>query len=303
MEYSKPAESLFGKYLFVYFVGNGEGEERLHFAVSEDGYNFKALNGNNPVITQTKGKKCVRDPYIFKSRKGEWYIIGTDMRCEEGWESNHALITWKSDNLTDWYDETVIDIRELGDNYADTTRAWAPQAMWDEEKGKYFIYWAHSTKRHNTAGLYYAYSEDMKTISEPKPLYCREGIQTIDGDIIYNKKDGLYYLYFKHDEDQTIAVVTSPRLSGPYEDKPVVVSLAPSGVEGSQLYPINGTDTYVLIMDEYGKGRFFMQQTEDFKTYLPVDREDYTMDFSPRHGSIVSISDEDYDRLVNKWGF
>ena len=196
MEYSKPAESLFGKYLFVYFVGNGEGEERLHFAVSEDGYKFRPLNGNNPVITQTKGKKCVRDPYVFKGQNNEWYIIGTDMRCEEGWESNHALITWKSDNLTDWYDETVIDIKELGDNYADTTRAWAPQAMWDEEKGKYFIYWAHSTKRHNTAGLYYAYSEDMKTIDEPQPLYCREGIQTIDGDIIYNKKDGLYYLYF-----------------------------------------------------------------------------------------------------------
>jgi len=302
MEYSKPAESLFGKYLFVYFVGNGEGEERLHFAVSEDGYNFRPLNGNNPVITQTKGKKCVRDPYVFKGQNNEWYIIGTDMRCEEGWESNHALITWKSDNLTDWYDETVIDIKELGDNYTDTTRAWAPQAMWDEEKGKYFIYWAHSTKRHNTAGLYYAYSEDMKTISEPQPLYCREGIQTIDGDIIYNKKDGLYYLYFKHDEDQTIAYVTSPKLSGPYEDKPVVVSLAPSGVEGSQMYPVNGTDTYLLIMDEYGKGRFFMQQTEDFKTYLPVAREDYAMDFSPRHGSIVSISDEDYDRLIAKWG-
>lgn len=303
MDFANPVKSLFGKYLFVYFVGNGEGEETLHFAVSTDGYNFKALNDNKPVITQTKGKKCVRDPYVFKGQKGEWYIIGTDMKCEEGWESNHALITWKSDDLVNWYDETIIDIKQLGENYADTTRAWAPQAIWDEAEGKYMIYWAHSTKRHNTAGMYYAYSEDMKTISEPKPLYCREGIQTIDGDIIYNKKDGLYYLYFKHDEDQTIAYVTSPVLSGPYEDKPVVVSLAPSGVEGSQMYPINGTDTYVLIMDEYGKGRFFMQQTEDFETYLPVAREDYTMNFNPRHGSIVSISNEDYDRLVNKWGF
>ena len=209
MEFAKPVKSLYGKYLFVYFVGNGEGEERLHFAVSSDGYNFVPLNGNKPVITQTKGKKCVRDPYVFKGQKGEWYIIGTDMKCEEGWESNHALITWKSDNLADWYDETIIDIKDLGENYTDTTRAWAPQAMWDEKVGKYMLYWAHSTKRHNTAGLYYAYSEDMKTIDEPKPLYCREGIQTIDGDIAFNKKDGLYYLYFKHDEDQTIAVVTS----------------------------------------------------------------------------------------------
>ena len=68
------------------------------------------------------------------------------------------------------------------------------------------------------------------------------------------------------------------------------------------MYPVNGTDTYLLIMDEYGKGRFFMQQTEDFKNYLPVAREDYAMNFNPRHGSIVSISDEDYERLVEKWG-
>ncbi len=301
MEAAKPAESLYGKYLFVYFVGNGEGQERLHFALSPDGYNFTPLNNNEAVIIQTKGKKCVRDPYIFKGQDGCYYIIGTDMRCEEGWESNHALITWKSTDLINWTDETLIDMREMGDNFADTTRAWAPQAIWDSEKGKYMLYWAHSTKRHNTAGMYYAYSDDMKTITEPQPLYCRS-IQTIDGDIIYNEKNGLYYLYFKHDEDQTIAYVTSDKLSGPYEDKPTVVSLAPSGVEGSQMYRINGTDTWVMIMDEYGKGRFFMQQTEDFKTYVPVASEDYSMNFGPRHGSVVSISDEEYERLLNhRW--
>ena len=300
--FAVPEKSKYGKYLFAYFVGNGEGEERLHFAVSEDGYNFTALNDNKAVINQTKGKKCVRDPYIFKGQDGCYYIIGTDMKCEEGWESNHALITWKSENLTDWTDETLIDMWEQGEEYKDTTRAWAPQAMWDEKEQKYMIYWAHSTKRHNTAGLYYAYSEDMKTIDEPRPLYCRENIQTIDGDIAYNEKNGLYYLFFKHDEDQTIAYVTSENLSGPYEDKPVIVSAAPSGVEGSQMYRINGTDTWLLIMDEYGKGRFFMQQTEDFINYPPVKREDYSMEFSPRHGSIVSISDEEYERLLNhKW--
>ena len=301
MKNAKPVKSLFGKYLFVYFVGNGEGEENLHFAVSEDGYRFRALNNNEAVITQTKGKKCVRDPYVFKGHDGAYYIIGTDMKCEEGWESNHALITWKSDDLINWYDETLIDMWDLGENFADTTRAWAPQAIWDEEKGKYMIYWAHSTKRHNTAGMYYAYSDDLKTIDEPKPLYCRD-IQTIDGDILYNKNDGLYYLYFKHDEDQTIAYVTSEKLSGPYEDKPTVVSLAPSGVEGSQMYPVSGTDTWLMVMDEYGKGRFFMQQTTDFRNFLPVAREDYSMDFSPRHGSIVAISDEEYENLIKHFG-
>lgn len=288
-----------GKYLFVYFVGNGEGEETLHFAVSENGYDFKPLNNNKPVITQTKGKKCVRDPYIFRGEKGEAYIIGTDMKCEEGWESNHALITWKSTDLINWTDETLIDIKDLGEKYKNTTRAWAPQAIWDEKENAYMIYWAHSTKEHNTAGMYYAHSADMKTITEPKPLYIREGIQTIDGDIIYSEKENLFFLFFKHDEDQTIAYVTSKSLTGPYEDKPTVVSLAPSGVEGSQIYRLTGTDTYLLVMDEYGKGRFFMQQTDNLRDYKAVKRSDYEMDFSPRHGSIMAISDEEYRALVS----
>ena len=302
MKNAVKVKSKFGKYLFVYFVGNGEGEERLHFAVSENGYDFRPLNNNEAVITQTKGKKCVRDPYVFRGVDGKAYIVGTDMKCEEGWESNHALVTRCSEDLVSWTDETIIDICDLGEKYRNTTRAWAPQAMWDEKEKAYMLYWAHSTKEHNTAGLYYAYTRDMKTLlTEPEPLYCRD-IQTIDGDIAYNEADGLYYLFFKHDEDQTIAYVTSENLNGPYEDEPVVVSLAPSGVEGSQIYRVSGTDTWLLIMDEYGKGRFFMQQTENFRDYLPVAREDYTMDFSPRHGSVMAISDEEYERLVARWG-
>ncbi len=37
-------------YLFTYFIGNGPGEESIRFAVSEDGYNYRALNNNMPVL-------------------------------------------------------------------------------------------------------------------------------------------------------------------------------------------------------------------------------------------------------------
>ena len=132
--------------------------------------------------------------------------------------------------------------------------------------------------------------------------YVREGIQTIDGDILYNAQNGKYYLYFKHDEDQTIAYVTADRPEGPYTDAPVVVSLAPTGVEGSSMYPITGTDTWVMLMDEYGEGRYFAQQTTDFETFEKLRRSDYQMDFGPRHGSVVAITDAEYDALVAAFG-
>ena len=283
------------KYLFAYFLGNEPHQERICFAVSDDGYHFTPLNGNKPVITQTKGKQCVRDPYIFKGQDDFYYIVGTDMKCIEGWESNHSLVVWRSKDLIDWSDENILDMCDLGEDFADTTRAWAPQAIWDEKENMYMLYWAHSTKRNNTAGMYYAHTEDFRTITEPKPLYCRH-CQTIDGDIIYNEKEKLYYLYFKYEESQTIACVTSENLTGPYKDEPVVVSLAPSGVEGSEMYKINGTDKWVMVMDEYSKGKFFMQETTDFHNFVPVT--DYDMDFGPRHGSITAITDEEYNRLI-----
>ena len=287
------------KYLFAYFSGNEPHQERICFAVSDDGYHFTPLNGNKPVITQTKGKQCVRDPYIFKGQDGFYYIVGTDMKCIEGWESNHSLVVWRSKDLIDWSDENIIDMCDLGEDFADTTRAWAPQAIWDKKENMYMLYWAHSTKRNNTAGMYYAHTEDFRTITEPKPLYCRH-CQTIDGDIIYNEKEKLYYLYFKYEESQTIACVTSENLTGPYKDEPVVVSLAPSGVEGSEMYKIKGTDKWVMVMDEYSKGKFFMQETTDFHNFVPVT--DYDMDFGPRHGSITAITDEEYNRLIKHFG-
>lgn len=302
MEYAQPIQSKGGAYLFAYFVGNEPEQERIHFAVSRDGYNFEALNENKPVIIQTKGKKCVRDPYIVNGKDGYYYIIGTDMKCIEGWTSNHALVTWKSADLINWTDETIIDIRDFGGEFAETTRAWAPQAYWDEKENAYMVYWAHSTIQNDVAGIYYAYTTDFKTMTEPKPLYIRDGIQTIDGDIGYNKNNGKYYLYFKHDEDQTIAYVTSDNLSGPYEDNPVVVSLAKTGVEGSEIYNITGTDTWVMVMDEYGTDKFFMQQTTDFENFKAVHPDDYSMTFNPRHGAITQITEEQYEILINHFG-
>ena len=302
IKFAKPAESTSGAYLFCYFVGNEPEQERIHFAVSTDGYNFAPLNQNEPVIFQTLGKQSVRDPYILRGEDGYFYIIGTDMKSEEGWTSNHALVTWKSADLITWTDETIIDIRDFGGEFASTTRAWAPQAIWDEEKQAYMVYWAHSTEENDIAAMYYAYTTDFKMLTTPQPLYVREGIQTIDGDIVYNAQNGKYYMYFKHDEDQTIAYVTAESPEGPYADEPVVVSLAPTGVEGSSMYNITGTDTWVMIMDEYGEGRFFAQQTTDFENFLKLRRSDYTMDFNPRHGSVVAITAEEYDALVEAFG-
>jgi hypothetical protein len=44
------AEKDMAAYLFVYFTGNKVEEEAVHYAISNDGYRYWALNGNKPVI-------------------------------------------------------------------------------------------------------------------------------------------------------------------------------------------------------------------------------------------------------------
>ncbi len=316
--YAYPAYSTDGAYLFCYFVGNEISEQTLHFAVSTDGYNFKALNNNEAVITQTLGTKCVRDPYILKgvdeNGKECYFIIATDMDAGLGWLSNHSLITWKSYDLVNWIDETVIDIRQF-EGFETTNRAWAPQAIWDADKGMYMVYWANSTQENDCAGHYYAYTKDFKTFeTKPEVLFGRwneyvperdevMNIQCIDGDIIYNEKDGYYYLYFKEDLTQKIAYVRSKNLTGPYNTDYTICSLNWFGVEGSSMYRISGTDAWIMIMDEYGNGTFFTQMTRDFESFRQVQRSTMGIDhLKPRHGSVVHITEDEYKTLVEHYG-
>ena len=74
-------------YLFVYFTGNRMSEEAVRMAVSLDGYNYKALNGNQPVldsrvISSTGG---VRDPHILRCEDGKTFLYGGDRYGVRQW--------------------------------------------------------------------------------------------------------------------------------------------------------------------------------------------------------------------------
>ena len=203
-------------YLFVYFTGNRMSEEAVRMAVSLDGYNYKALNGNQPVldsrvISSTGG---VRDPHILRSEDGKtFYMVVTDMVCGNGWDSNRAMVLLKSKDLVHWT-SNVVNIQKKYPNQENLKRVWAPQTVYDKEAGKYMIYW--SMKHGNGADIiYYAYAnKDFTDIEgEPKPLFLpANGKSCIDGDIIY--KNGLYHLFYKTEGNGNgIKKATTPSLT------------------------------------------------------------------------------------------
>lgn len=292
------------KYLFCYFTGNRPEEERVHFAVSSDGYNFEALNGNKEIFVQNLGRKCCRDPFLFRDEDGTFHIIATDMRSEDGWANNNSMVVWDSDNLTEWKNERIIDFTEF-ESTKNANRVWAPEVIFDKEKGEYMIYWSHNNADDDLDTIpWYAYTKDFTSLTtEPEILYRpTSGLCAIDGDM--QIKDGKYYLFVADGEQDGICYVVSDRPCGPFcEPENNKISLADTALEGNCIYKNCETGKYVLIADQFKSGGYFMQESEDLIHFTKVKKGAYSLDhLNPRHGSMLLISDEEYDRVVSFYG-
>lgn len=290
---------MYRKYLFCYFTGNEPEKESVHFALSEDGYHFRPLNGNQPFLFNQLGTGGVRDPFVFRACDGSFFIIGTDMRSEKGWNSNHAICVWHSADLIRWQQYPLIDMKDH--SLVDSVRTWAPQALYDREKEMYMLYWANCEYHPQNdcwtpTVMWYAYTKDFRSLeTEPAILYAPPcGKDAIDADII--EKDGVYYMFYKDENEKYICYVYSDRLTGPYQEpEKKNITLFSEHTEGCCVYPVG--KEWVMIMDSYTKGRYLMQKSADLVHYVKVDDQDYDLNFSPRHGSVMLISDEEYDRL------
>ena len=288
-------------YLFAYFLGNSPEQEQLSYAVSTDGYNFKALNGGRAVWKSGVGTECLRDPYIFKGEDGFYYLLATDMKSSLGWNSNRNLLSAKSTDLVHWFDETSIEIANKYSNMQGADRAWAPQAIYDSEKGAYMIYFAARVPgRDDRTIMYFAYSRDMKKLdTEPQLLFApMNGDDAIDSDIIF--KDGKYYMYYKNETNKRIYLATSDHASGPYSEIKQI-SEGNIGVEGPNIYNLIGTDKWLMMSDAYGDGYYVMQETSDLVNFRSVSRNSYSFNFTPRHGYVIPINGDQYTALINAY--
>lgn len=287
-------------YLFTYFTGNDPLDESIHFALSPDGLNFKALNDNAPVIdsrliSETGG---VRDPHILRTEDGKsFYMVVTDMTCNKGWDSNRGLTLMKSDDLVNWT-ASPINIQKRYKGHDDLKRVWAPQTIYDKDAGKYMVYFS---MQHGNGPdiIYYVYANDDFTdfIGKPKPLFIpKNKLSCIDGDIVY--KDGLYHLFYKTEGNGNgIKKATTKKLtSGKWEEQPDYKQQTNRPVEGAGVFKLNNSDKYILMYDVYTSGKYQFTESSDLDNFKVIDSQ-VNMDFHPRHGTVIPISAEEYSRL------
>ena len=306
-------------YLFAYFEGSGDQNlmEQLRFAVSEDAQNWYALNGNRPIIASDSISESggIRDPHILRGEDGYYYIVATDMHTydpKQGWGANPGIVLLKSKDLVNWTHAKINLSKDWSGHFGDAYWVWAPQTIYDRKAGKYMIYFTLQRNDRKTLITYYAYANKDFTAfeSEPKVLFSAK-YGSIDADII--EKDGVFHLFYKgNTKDENgkeikngIQQATSKKLTGPYkEDFKYIDAYAGTrtSVEGSGVFKLNGRDEYILMYDLYSSGRYEYQTSKDLKTFTR-EPQSFRKDFFPRHGTVMSVTAEELERLQQKWGY
>ncbi|GAC1382834.1 MAG: hypothetical protein NVSMB30_30380 [Hymenobacter sp.] len=290
-------------YLFVYFTGNTKPEEAIRFALSPDGYHYVALNGNRPVVSSAAISETggVRDPHILRGTDGKtFYMVATDMVSANGWNSNRAMVLLRSTDLVNWK-SSVVNIQKKYPGQETLQRVWAPQTIYDAKAGKYLVYF--SLKYGNDPDkIYYAYAnKDFTDLEgEPKQLFVSPtNGSCIDGDIV--AKDGKFYLFFKTEgQGNGIKNAVSDKLTSGYVLRDQYVQQTTDPVEGAGTFKLNNSDDYILMYDVYTKGKYQFTRTHDLQHFAVVDNA-VSMNFHPRHGTVLPITATEAARLAARW--
>jgi len=294
-------------YLFAYFTGESSATgEQIYFATSTDGLHWKELNDNNPVLTSSVGDKGVRDPFILRSPEGDkFYMIATDLRIANGagWGAaqtagSKSIVVWESNDLVNWSKERLVKVAR-----DDAGCTWAPEIVYDEKTGEYLVFWASRVAADNFAKqrIYIAKTRDFYTFTEPV-VYLERPSDVIDATII--KHDGIYYRFTKDEVNKNIVVDKCDQLLGKEFERisaPVVESQ--SGVEGPAIFKFNGENKWCLLLDNYGGIGYYPLISTDLASgvFTRLSTSEYSLPSSPRHGTVMPITQDEYNRIMAKW--
>ena len=302
-------EPEYNNYLFTYFVGVGKGGEAIYFAVSQDGYNWKELNGGKSVLKSTLGTTGLRDPYVMRSADGEkFYLIATDLcinKDGDWWKAQTAgsksVMFWESKDLITWSEQRMLAI-----NNKTAGCTWAPEMYFDEETGAYMIFWASRTSsdHYGQQRIFYTTTKDFVDFAKPK-VWINYPYSTIDTTII--EEDGTYYRFTKYEDHARIIMERADSLMGEWTQVDSLILDAQKGVEGPTCFEFHEEDIrdgqrFALLLDNFGGSGYYMLTAESLKDGKFQKVKGYSLPDRPRHGTVIRITDEEYEALINEYG-
>jgi hypothetical protein len=292
-------------YLFVHFTGEHENGEQIYFSLSRDGLHYEDMNQGEPFLTSKTGEKGVRDPFILRGEHDDgFFIIGTDLRMashhdwgKAQYQGSKNLVVYHSKDLVHWSEASLVEagIREAG-------CVWAPEAIYDREKDAYMVYFASMVKEEKDTEakqrIYVVYTKDFKTFTKAEKYIEREN-HVIDTTMIY--ENGTYYRFSKDETTKRIVCDKAESLHGDFTPVESETLAALEGVEGPAIFKFSDRNEWCLMVDRYAtNGGYLPLFTKDLNSgdFRIADENEYDMGQSKkRHGSVLVITDEEYERL------
>lgn len=329
----------FEGYLFAHFIGEQSEEgEQIYFSLSEDGLNFKDLNGGKPVLISTVGEKGVRDPYLYRaSNNNRFYLIATDLSIYNrgGWVKNAEgyydasttgssnLVLWESEDLVNWSEPRLLPVAPLN-----AGMAWAPEMIYYPETGEYIIFFSSSIMNPATKmkekpnAIYYVATKDFNSFSEAKLLIDNQSDpdgeirEIIDTTII---KIGDYYYSASKDGDNSdpkggIRILKTKELLNKDSWEKVLdldeLSLSIEGLgikaidngdlEGPELFMLNKKDWENKDVPEYG---IIMDRYMADLGYMPMKTTNIEdADNHDLSWKVLNASEYDFGKLKKRHG-
>ena len=304
-------------YLLVHYKSpNARMDEQVHFALSQDGFHWEAVNGGDPVFVAEKGERGVRDISILRTNDNKFIILGNDLCMSENFEKKYqrqwpnmgrygskCINMWKSDDLVHWSEQQQV---ELGDENFGCF--WGPNAMYEPSLGKYVVYWAssHSSNDYGAKSIYYSETEDFETFGKAKFLCNKSDASVVDPCIFV--VDGTYYRFLKSRSNPFAVILEKGKsFDGPYERVEGLdgwmSELKANEYEAPLIYQLPD-GRWCLMMDYFGEDR-------SYKGYIPFIATDlengifgeavdqFSFPYGMKHGMVLEITMEEYDRIKN----
>ncbi|MCH5209998.1 MAG: family 43 glycosylhydrolase [Oscillospiraceae bacterium] len=304
---SEKTEEDMDAYLFVHFVGSeGTAEsEQIYFSVSKDGQNWTTLNDHKPVLTSVLREKGVRDPHIIRSPEGDkFFLIATDLSIynrrgdSNRWGTcqtagSRYIMIWESTDLVNWSEQRMAKVA-----VPNAGCAWAPESVYDYEKGQYMVFWASkvSDDNYSTQRIYRCYTSDFEHFTEPE-VYIGENVSNIDTTFITH--EGVYYRFTKNESKSTVTMMQSAALDGPWEKVPTYTLDDMTGYEGPTIYKLNGENKWCLLLDYYSATKGYKPfVTDDITKGTFTAAADFNFDTTYRHGTVMPITSDEYKALT-----
>lgn len=296
-------------YLFAHFIGEEKDGEQIYFSLSRDGLHWQDLNEGKPVLYSKTGTGGVRDPFLVRHPEtGRIYLIATDLRMETGREwkdarenGSRSIIVWETEDMVHWSLERSceVGIREAGD-------VWAPEAVYDREKEAFLVFFASWVRREGEAEgrhrIYAAYTKDFAKYSETF-LYMERDRDVIDTTIL--EQNGRFYRVSKDETSARLLLEASDSLTGEFKQIESPAQDMLEGVEGPEGYLLPD-GTWCLIADRFRLGQGYLPMlTKDLASgdFRILSSEEYDFgETKKRHGGILQITEEEYERLLFSFG-